>query len=63
MAVAYATGHGGGGVATATAGLSPIVVPFAPKVYTRHSGKANVYFNTLSSPVFTEFNSLFYLDG
>jgi len=35
----------------------------APKVYTRHSGKANVYFNTLTSPVFTEFNSLFYLDG
>jgi hypothetical protein len=35
----------------------------APKVYTRHSGKANVYFNTLTSPVFTEFHSLFYLDG
>jgi hypothetical protein len=34
----------------------------APKVYTDSNGRTSVRFNTLSSLIFTEFNSLFYLE-
>ena len=69
--VAYATAtppplwqsQSGGGYATATAALSLIVVPFAPKVYTRPTGKAYIRFTTLSSPKLTEFHDLFYSNG
>jgi len=39
------------------------VVPFAPKVYTRPTGKAYIRFTTLSSPKLTEFHDLFYSNG
>jgi hypothetical protein len=35
----------------------------APKVYTRPSGRASISFQTLSSPIFTEFHDLFYSNG
>jgi hypothetical protein len=34
----------------------------APKVYTDSNGRTSVRFNTLSSLIFTKFNSLFYLE-
>ena len=69
--VAYATAtppplwlcQSGGGYATATAALSLIVVPFAPKVYTRPTGKAYISFQTLCSPMFNEYRDLFYSNG
>ena len=61
--MAYATGHGGGGVATATAVCTLSYCGTAPKVYTRPSGRASISFQTLSSPIFTEFHALFYSNG
>jgi hypothetical protein len=39
------------------------VVPFAPKVYTRPTGKAYISFQTLCSPMFNEYRVLFYSNG
>ena len=43
--------------------FTPIVVPFAPKVYADSDGRTSVRFNTLSSLIFTEFHALFYSNG
>jgi len=51
------------GTATATAVCTLSYCGTAPKVYTRPSGRASISFQTLSSPIFTEFHDLFYSNG